>query len=168
MATDYRSVHPLIADSDRHLRNILRDILADLGISRSNIREAKNGEEVLELLNIQRSAFLIVAQKMTPMDGLTLVRKLRDPKVTPAPAIPIIFCSAQLDREFLTKIHHAGVNEAIAKPVNVEAVRRRVVAVLEHPHPIITLENYIGPERRLLSIPRDGADRRNSDDDFYI
>lgn len=168
MTTDYRSVHPLIADGDRHLRRILRDLLSDLRIPRSNIREAQDGEEALELLRIKRSDFLIVAQKMIPMDGLTLVQALRNPHVTPAPGIPIIFCSGQLDREFLAKIHHAGVNEAIAKPVNAEAVRRRVVAVLEHPHPIITLENYIGPERRVLSIPREGADRRNSDDDFYI
>lgn len=169
MATDYRSVHPLIADGDRHLRNILRDLLADLGIPRSNIREAQNGEGALELLNIQRSTFLIVAQQMIPMDGLTLVQKLRDPNLTPAPGIPIIFCSGQLHREFLTKIHHAGVNEAIAKPVNARAVYRCIAAVLEKPRPVITLANYIGPERRFIAVPRDKEeDRRSSDDDFYI
>lgn len=168
MATDYSVIHALIADGDRHLRRILRDLLADQGISRSNIREAQNGQEAIELLEIRRSHFLIVAQRMSPIDGLTLVQMLRNPNLTPAAGIPVIFCSGQLDREFVRKVHHAGVNEIIAKPVNAESVRRHVSSVLERPRPVITLTDYIGPDRRVISIPRDDDDRRNPDDDFYI
>lgn len=168
MTTDLKKVHALIADSDRNLRSIIRGLLNAFGLPLENIRQCDNGEAALELLDIRKSDFLITGWKMTPMDGLTLVRTLRNPNATPAPGIPVIFCSRFLDQRLLQDVRSAGVNEVIVKPINAGAIKSRVTAVLERPRPVITLTNYIGPDRRRGANRWNGVDRRSDERDFFI
>ncbi len=41
-----------------------------------------------------------------------------------------------------------GVNEVIAKPVNIGNVESRIRAVLEQPRPFVAASHYFGPDRR--------------------
>lgn len=168
MAIDYKQIQPLIADGDRQLRNIIRDLLIGLGIPRSNIRDCGNAADAIELLTIRRSDFLIAELRMSPMDGLTLLRQLRDPNVTPVPGIPVILYSEILDEELLAELRGAGVNEVIVKPVNGAAIRRHVTGILERPRPLIKQPDYVGPDRRRSNAPWDGVERRSGKEDFFI
>lgn len=168
MAIDYRNIHPLIADGDRQLCNIVRDLLHDLGIPRPNIRDCGTGADAIEFLRIRRSDFLIAELRMSPMDGLTLLRRLRDPKITPAPGIPVILYADTLDEERLAEIRGAGVNEVLVKPINGEGIRSRVTAILERPRPLVNQPDYIGPDRRRSNAPWSGVERRSGKEDYYI
>jgi CheY-like chemotaxis protein len=168
MAIDYQKIQPLIADGDRQLRNIIRDLLIGLGIPRSNIRDCATGADAIELLTIRRSDFLVAELRMSPMDGLTLLRRLRNPDVTPAPGIPVILYSDTLDEDMLTELRGAGVNEVLVKPINGVAIRSRVAAVLERPRALVNRPDYIGPERRRNKGPWDGVERRSRKDDYFI
>ena len=142
------------------MRKIIRDVLYDLGFNLDHIRLCENGDEALELLMIAQSDILITCQRMTPTDGLTLIRKLRDPKTTPAPEIPIIFCSAVLDQRLLEEVRQAGANEILLKPINAARIKSRIDAIIQKPRPIVRIENYIGPDRRRLPDVRLPNDRR--------
>ena len=168
MAIDYNKIHPLIADSDRHLRTIIRDLLSDLGIPRAQIRDCATGADAIELLTIRRSDFLIAELQMSPMDGLTLLRRLRDPNVTPVPGVPVILYSETLDEEQLAEIRGAGVNEVLVKPINGIAIRSRVTAILEHPRALINQPDYFAPDRRRNKDPWTGVERRSGKEDFFI
>jgi CheY-like chemotaxis protein len=146
MAVDLRSVQALIADDDRHKRDLLRNLLADLGLPADNIRQCANGDDALDLLSIRRADFLISGQDMSPMDGLSLIRALRDPTRTPAPGIPVIFCSASVDIALLDTLYNAGVNDILLQPFNTQAVEQRVMAVLERPRPLLRTDTYVGPD----------------------
>jgi two-component system chemotaxis response regulator CheY len=160
MPNGYRDIRALIADREENMRMIIRSVLYDLGFSLDHIRLCQNGEEALDLLKIARSDILITCLRMTPMDGLTLIRTLRDPKSTPAPEIPIIFCSAVLDMKLLNDVRQAGANEIIRKPINAARIKSRIDAIIERPRPIIRLADYIGPDRRRLPDLRVPNDRR--------
>jgi two-component system chemotaxis response regulator CheY len=160
MPNGYRDIRALIADREENMRMIIRGVLYDLGFSLDHIRLCQNGEEALDLLKIARSDILITCLRMTPMDGLTLIRTLRDPKLTPAPEIPIIFCSAVLDMKLLNDVRQAGANEIIRKPINAARIKSRIDAIIERPRPIIRLADYIGPDRRRLPDLRVPNDRR--------
>ena len=133
-----------------------------------NIRHCGDGNEALRLLRHRVSDFLIAGGRMAPMDGLTLIRKLRDPNVTPAPGIPIIYCSRDVDAQTLKQVRGAGVNEVVLKPITADAIRTKVVAVLERPRPVITLTSYIGPDRRRLPQDWAGEERRDGEEDVFI
>lgn len=168
MAIEFNKIHPLIADGDRQLRNIIRDLLIGLGIPRANIRDCDSGADAIELLTIRRSDFLIAELRMSPMDGLTMLRRLRDPKITPVPGVPVILYSETLDEDVLAEIRGAGVNEVLVKPINGAAIRRHVTSILERPRQLINQPDYIGPDRRRNTGPYDGVERRSGKEDFFI
>jgi CheY-like chemotaxis protein len=159
MDLDHQKIHALIADREKHLRDIIRGLLHELGLPLENIRQCGSGEDALELLKIRKSDFLVAGRQMEPMDGLTLIRTLRDPDLTPAPGIPIIFCSDSVDMRLLDTAYAAGVNEILVKPFNAQAIRSRVTAVLERPRPIVHSPTYVGPQK--------GRPRGETDDDSY-
>lgn len=142
------------------MRKIIRDVLYDLGFNLDHIRLCDNGNDALELLRIARSDLLITGQRMSPMDGLTLIRTLRHPKTTPAPEIPIIFCSAVLDMQLLDEVRQAGANEILLKPINAARIKSRIDAILDNPRPVVRIESYVGPDRRRLPDVRLPNDRR--------
>lgn len=156
----YEKLRVLIAERDAHLRLVIRGLLRDIGFSFENIRLCRDGEEALELLSVAKSDILITCLRMTPMDGLTLIRRLRDPKATPAADISIIFCSAVLDMKLLDEVRLAGANEIIVKPINAAAVKTRIDSIVENPRPMIRLQDYVGPDRRRLPDEPGQNDRR--------
>jgi CheY-like chemotaxis protein len=170
MAADLKNVHALVADGDRNHRQIVRSLLNSFGIPLDQVRQCNNGKDAIELLEIRNSDFLITGFQMSPMNGLELVRALRHPDTTPAPGIPIIFCSRSLDQRMLIDALGAGANELIVKPINAGAIKRHITAVLERPRPLISLPNYIGPDRRrgYSGGTWDGVERRSGKDDFFI
>jgi two-component system, chemotaxis family, chemotaxis protein CheY len=161
MAADLRKIHALIADQDRYLRELLRGSLRELGLPLENIRQCGSGADALEYLRIRQADFLIAGQQMQPIDGLALIRVLRDPTRTPAPGIPIIFCSAGVDLALLDTLYAAGVNEILVTPFNAQAINSRVTSVLERPRPIVRTATYVGPD---TGGPRNESDK---DDDRY-
>jgi CheY-like chemotaxis protein len=167
MSADLKTLHALVVDRDRNLREIIRDVLHDFGLSRAHVHQAANGKEALEFLEIRSVDFIITGWRMSPVDGLAMTRKLRDPETTPAPGIPVIFCCSTLNKTVLGQARSAGVNEVILKPISTQAIKSRVTAVLERPRPIITLTTYIGPDRRRERGPWDGKERR-SEDNYWV
>jgi len=136
----------LIADGDRRHRDIVRDILLAIGVKRGQIRECGDGAEALDLLSIQRSDLLITEWQMKPMDGLTLLRKLRDPAITPAPGIPVIFFASEMDMALLDEVFTAGADAVLTQPMTAAKVQSRVTALVEKPRPIIRTDTYVGPD----------------------
>ncbi|RYD71591.1 MAG: response regulator, partial [Sphingobacteriales bacterium] len=67
----------LIVDDVRATRSIVRTLLRDMGIT--SIHEADDGEAALRVLQTRRIELLITDLAMEPMDGLALIRKLRQP-----------------------------------------------------------------------------------------
>lgn len=117
-----------------------------MGIRLDRIRECSDGAEALELLSIQRSGLLITAWRMQPMDGLTLLRRLRDPGITPAPGIPVIFSASVMDTELLDEVFAAGADAVLTQPMTAAKVQSRVTALVENPRPIIRTDTYVGPD----------------------
>jgi DNA-binding response OmpR family regulator len=95
---------------------------------------------------------------MGTIDGVDFVRKLRDPKESPAPGVPVIFCSRQLDRQLVEDVRDAGINEVIVKPITLGAVKSRIRILFEKPRTLVNLTTYVGPDRRRLhddNVPRE-------------
>jgi len=87
------------------------------------------------------------------MDGLTFVRKLRDPENSKNPFIPIILCTAHNDRDLIQRALDTGVTEIMTKPISAKVLESRITEIFQKPRPFVRSTQYFGPDRR----------RRNSD-----
>ena len=158
MSKAYKTLRVLIVDADKFSRDLIKDILESLGFEGERIFRMGNGAEALESLRTNKVDIVICARTMGPIDGVAFVRTLRDPEESPAPGVPVIFCSRQLDRHLVDEIRGAGVNEVIAKPITISAIESRVHALLEKPRPLLEVSDYVGPDRRRVdegNVPRE-------------
>ena len=160
MAIPYPQLRVLIVEDHAFTRLLIKEVLQSLGCVQGNIREAEDGAAGLRMLKEQRVHLIICDWQMEPMDGLTFVRKLRDPANSIDPFVPIIFCTAYTDVELIERARDTGVTEIMSKPITVKAIETKVRAVLEKPRPFVDSNQYFGPDRRRRRDDAPGEDRR--------
>ena len=77
-------------------------------------REAANGEEGLALATREKADLIILDHNMPVMDGITMLRKLReDPGLK---RIPVIMLTAESGLDSLATIARLGVRDHVTKP----------------------------------------------------
>jgi two-component system chemotaxis response regulator CheY len=159
MAFDFAPLRVLIIEDHAFTRILIREVLENLGCSQSNIFEAEDGSSGLKILQEVRVHLIICDWQMEPMDGLTFVRKLRDPEKSKDPFISVILCSAYTERDLIERARDIGVTEVMAKPITVKAIEEKVRATIQQPRPFVDSSLYFGPDRRR----REGGDEFPND-----
>lgn len=165
----------LLVEDNLYIRDILAQTLRTLGFRK--IAAARNGEEAVEVLR-RRSTLadahgimgvdLIIADVvMRPVNGLMLLKWVRQRKESPNRFTPVIMLSGAADREFVEAARDLGADEFLAKPFSVTSVYERLRWVIDHPRPFVCTRDYFGPDRRRH---RDGppaatGERRREGDD---
>ncbi|WP_413659988.1 response regulator [Maricaulis sp. D1M11] len=141
----------LIVDDNAALRGALRVTLQALGCAQ--VIETDNAERALTLLKKQHVDLMITDWKMKPLDGIELVRQLRNPMASPAPYLPVIMLTAYSQTEKLRQARNAGVNDVLVKPFTAEGLARCLRSVLTSNRPFIETETFFGPDRRATPRP---------------
>ena len=80
------------------------------------------GKEALNLLAQETPDLVLIAWNMPNMDGLTLVRKIRETNKT----IPLIMCTTEAQKDRVIEAVKAGVNNYVVKPFNVESLAQKI------------------------------------------
>jgi CheY-like chemotaxis protein len=85
---------------------------------------ARNGREALNAVNARTYDVVLMDIQMPEMDGVAATRAIRASTTAPDPDVPIVALTAHAldgDRErFLA----AGMNEHLAKPLNMQTLER--------------------------------------------
>ncbi len=144
--TYLKSVRVLIVDDQDFIRSLLRHILGVLGCK--NITDASNGEIAWEIILNNPPDLLIVDWEMQPMNGIELVKKIRNDPASPDFFMPIIMITAHSERPRIITARDTGINEFVMKPVSAKTLFSRLNAVIEHPRRFVRTEEYFGPDRR--------------------
>ncbi|MCP4393796.1 MAG: response regulator [Alphaproteobacteria bacterium] len=126
MAVD-KNMHVLIVDDYRTMLRIIRNLLKQLGFS--NVEEASDGSEALEILKHNSDYGLIISDwNMEPMTGLELLKEVRaDGKLK---AIPFIMVTAESKSENVIAAKQAGVSNYVVKPFNAGTLKTKMTSVL--------------------------------------
>ena len=116
---DWGKYHILLADDVEINREIIEISLASTGV---NIASVENGKEAIdEFLSGKHLFDLILMDVQMPiMDGLTATKYIRAMDHPGAKQIPIIAMTANAFREDIDNCISAGMNEHIAKPIDME------------------------------------------------
>ncbi len=117
----------LVVDDMSTMRRIIRTILNQLGYS--NIEEAENGKQALAKLKSEKFDFVITDWNMPEMDGLTLVKEIRnDPELK---HLPVLMVTAEAKKENVIEALKAGVNNYIVKPFTPEVLKEKMEKIFK-------------------------------------
>ncbi len=151
----------LVVDDNAAMRGIVRAVLSAFGCI--NVKEAPDARSALNVVALEKVDVLIVDWKMKPVDGLALVKHLRDPDKSPNPYLSIIMLSAYSEAAKVRTARDAGVNEFLVKPFNAGALYTRLASIVNRPRPFVRTKAFFGPDRRRLTTEHDGPERREED-----
>ena len=119
-------VKVLIIDDSKEFRKKVKNLLIQKGLE---VSERENGREGYETLKEENDFnLLIVDHHMPEMDGLTMLKKVREEDIkTP----PIIMLTTETDPEFKREIKVIGIDFFMLKPISEKNLSRVVDKLTE-------------------------------------
>ena len=114
----------LLVDDSRTIRNIQKKTFSQLG--HEDIMEAADGVEALQQLGQERPDLVLIDWNMPNMDGITLVRKIRETDK----ALPLIMCTTEAEKSRVIEAIKAGVNNYLVKPFTPDTLKEKVEATM--------------------------------------
>jgi DNA-binding response OmpR family regulator len=118
----------LVADDDRVVRRIVVTKLSGLGY---DVTVVEDGQEVLELLEGGQVPNLLITDSLMPrMNGLQLVRALRQNSNPDLATLPIIMLTSRQGEQDIIEGLEAGVDDYVIKPFSPDELAARVRTVL--------------------------------------
>lgn len=118
----------LVIDDYKTMRRIVINLLAQLGFT--NVEEATDGESALKRILEGQFSLIISDWNMEPMDGYTLLKKVRALSEEKLRNLPFIMVTAESKPENIIKAKEAGVNNYIVKPFTADTLKKKMTAVL--------------------------------------
>ena len=140
----------LVVDDDHHMRKVVRIMLTAIGVK--TVFEACDGATGLEAVRKINPNLVIVDWQMPNIDGAQFVRTVRSPGIFPVPDVPIIMLSGHGDRWRVVEAARIGAHEYLLKPVSIQALQDRIIAIISQPRPTVQLDGYYGPLPRRLVV----------------
>ena len=112
----------LLVDDSRTMRNIWKKVVS--GIDGSEVAEAGDGLEALKEIEANGGPFdlMLVDWNMPNMDGITLVKKVRETNKT----TPIIMVTTEAEKPRIIDAIKAGVNNYVVKPFTPDALLSKI------------------------------------------
>jgi len=146
----------LLVEDNQYVRHVVEDLLRTFRVG--NVVTAANGEEAVEALKVSRPIggraaaqgpdMVISDLLMSPINGMLLLRWLREAPESPNRFVPFVMLSGAADNDYVTAARDLGVTEFIAKPFSAHSIYKRVLAVIDYPRQFIATHSYFGPDRR--------------------
>jgi two-component system chemotaxis response regulator CheY len=121
----------LIVDDSAVMRKVIERALRQAGLELSEVLQASNGEEALQLLRESGSAplSLILSDiNMPVMDGLQFLETRRQENL--AQGVPVVMITTEGNESFVLRAIAAGAQGYICKPFTAEQVKVRVLPLL--------------------------------------
>ncbi|MEJ7816941.1 MAG: response regulator transcription factor [Rubrobacter sp.] len=118
----------LVADDDRVVRRIVIAKLYGLGYE---VEEAEDGQEVLDLLESGVAPDLLITDNNMPrINGLQLIRRLRENEDPALALLPVIMLTARQSERDIIEGLETGLDDYVIKPFSPDELAARVQTVL--------------------------------------
>jgi two-component system chemotaxis response regulator CheY len=127
-ANPYENIRILVLEDEAHIRQIICRLLRQIGFRM--IHDVANGADGFkELLRVSPQVILCDIH-MEPIDGLSFLRKLRSLGKPEFTRIPVIFLTADAERNTVVEAKDLRVDGYLVKPVSPKQLKQRLDAVL--------------------------------------
>lgn len=124
----------LIIDDSAVMRKVIERALGQAGLDFTEVLQASNGEEALQLLRgdaagADRLALILSDINMPVMDGLTFLETRKAENL--APGVPVVMITTEGSEGFVVRAIAAGAQGYICKPFTADQVKVRVLPLLQ-------------------------------------
>lgn len=124
---EIRDLDIVVVDDSKPLQGIVRSILSAARVAR--IRVFDKAEDAHRSMLVEPPHVVLTDFDMPEVDGLTLVRTMRDPRSGPLTAIPVILAADLPTRLLVERAIGLGIHYVLAKPLSPANVMKRIEAV---------------------------------------
>jgi CheY-like chemotaxis protein len=124
-AGDGEKIRVLVVEDDRIMRGLLKALLAHVGL---DCLEAENGRQGFDLALRERPQLMIVDWSMPEMNGIELIRALRETEV--GRGVYILLLTSMDKEEHLVEAFEAGADDFLTKPLKSKVLAARLRAGL--------------------------------------
>lgn len=121
----------LLVDDSRVMRRMIARTLAEADLGVSEVLEASNGKEALEIgLERGKDLDLILTDlNMPEMSGIEFVQAAR--RLTRLRDVPILVVASEASLEVIEEARDAGASAYVTKPFTAEKIRDKINALME-------------------------------------
>ena len=154
----------LVVEDDKNLRKLISTCLKR---EKYNTFEAANGIEALDIIDEKYIDLIITDVMMPEMDGYELIRELRESKYT----MPILLVTAKSTLDDKKEGFLLGADDYLVKPIDVEELPLRVMALLKRAKQVCNKKIQIGNltiDYDQLSVTRNGQEYQLAQKEFYL
>ena len=123
---DFTGKHILLVEDNELNREIARELLQQTGAAVDVAGDGKAGVEAFENSMDAFYDLILMDIRMPVMDGLRASRKIRRLSRKDAAGIPVIAMTADAFAEDVAAARQAGMNDHIAKPIDVQQLYRLI------------------------------------------
>lgn len=117
----------LIVDDSPLLRATARRAVLQAGVPPANVREAKNGQEALQALAVDKADVVLLDVNMPVMDGFQfLEQKARQEELAD---VQVALVTTEGNQQRLQRMAELGVRHYLRKPFEPEELRALVVTL---------------------------------------
>ena len=115
----------LVVDDSPTMRRIVANTLKRIGYS--DLEEAENGEEALELLGENTFELIVTDWNMPGMSGLEFIRSVRSDDRND---LPILMVTTRSEAEDVKEALQAGASSYIVKPFTPEVLKEKIDSII--------------------------------------
>lgn len=154
----------LVVEDDTILNKM---ICAKLKAQDYTVYAAYDGEEALDLLDREYVDLIISDIMMPKMDGITLIRELRDADYN----MPVLIITAKDQMEDMEEGFKAGTDDYMVKPINLKEMVLRVQALLRRSQLTNEKKLTLGSsvlDYDALTVTTDGEELQLPPKEFYL
>ena len=117
----------LVVDDSRIMRNIVKNIFADLKIPCQYL-EAADGKQAIQLVETNKVNLVFLDWNMPEMDGMEFLKRVRN--MPGYESLPIIMVTSEAARYNVVEALQSGATDYIVKPVNDRVFREKVSEIV--------------------------------------
>jgi len=118
----------LIVDDSLPMRSVIKKTLGAAGYGGSEILEAQNGQEALDMMRHNWVDVVLTDYNMPVMNGLDFILKAK--KEDLLRDIPFIVVSTEGNKDRIAKFMESGAAGYVTKPFTAESIRDVMVTIL--------------------------------------
>lgn len=158
----------LLVEDNGYVCQILKELLYDLSVGQ--VETASSGVDAIEIMKNASASFgeggpfdmIISDMVMSPIDGLLLLKWVREGKESPDRFVPFLMMSGAADDDKVKLARDKGVNEFLAKPLSASSVAEKVLALINRPRQFVATRSYFGPDRQRRRLFLDDEEDRRT------
>lgn len=124
----YEKFVVLVVEDEAHTRTIIKSLLRQIGVC--SIVEAADGKAGLDEVLRAKPHLVLCDVHMEPVDGRTFLKLMRQSKMEAMRRTPVVFLTADAQRDTVAFAKEHQVNGYLVKPVSLGNLKARIDAIL--------------------------------------